>query len=341
MKRLLFIFLFFTVRFANAQINDKYDALVDSLSKTGQTEKLIPYFEKEVKAKPKDEYALRWLGYLYIEKNELELGEKSYRQALAVNPKCGRCYLNLGRIYAMKGDFKKSTELLDQGIATTETKAELYNLKAKVKVEAKDKIGALMDFNKAIELDPKNVKFLLDRASYNLNNKYTSIALADIDKALEMDSSSVRGHQLKANIYFNMLDWERSLASISKAIQLDSNESTSYFSRASIYLNKGDYGKAINDFSHVLAINPKDFSAYQGRATARYKQEDMDAACLDFSEAYKLANIYASDDQTKKDIEAMLNPTCDSTKPSYFYQRGIAYYNLKNLVSPLFGIQKD
>jgi hypothetical protein len=76
MKKLFAPFFIILVHIAFAQTDAQYDHIVDSLGGADKTEILIPYFQSEVKSKPKNEAALRWLGYLYISTNQLDLSEK-------------------------------------------------------------------------------------------------------------------------------------------------------------------------------------------------------------------------------------------------------------------------
>lgn len=49
MKHFITLILSLSTFFAVAQTKNKYDQIVDSLKRTGQSEKLIPFFQKELK----------------------------------------------------------------------------------------------------------------------------------------------------------------------------------------------------------------------------------------------------------------------------------------------------
>ena len=58
--------------------------------------------------------------------------------------------------------------------------------------------------------------------------------------------------------------------------------------------------------------------------------EDLDAACSDYEILTTLIENGSIKDQAIiKQVNAAVNDFCDSSRASYYYQRGVAYYNLK------------
>lgn len=311
------------------QTRDNYDKIVDSLSRIGQSEKLIPYFQKELRSKPKNEGVLRWLGYFYIADNQLDLGEKYYNDALSVNPKCGRCYMNIGRVYALKKDNKKAFEYFDKSISTDPTDAMLYSTRAKLKEMSGDKFGALFDFNKAIELDPKNADYYIQRGLYNSNQGYFSLAISDLNKSIELAPDNYYPYFQRASVYYSKQMVKEALEDITKAMQLDSTQQALYTGRGAIYSVLKEHGRAISDFTKAIQLNPKDYLPYYNRALDKYALEDMDGSCSDLHECYSVLKKYDPDNSLKTELEYSIGNYCDSLKASYYYQRGIAFYNLQ------------
>lgn len=214
--------------------SSKYELAADSLKQIGQREKIIPYLEQELKAKPKEEILLRMLGAYHIADKNLNVGEQYYREALLANPNCAKCYMHIGRTYAMRDDFKKAQEY----------------------------------FNLAMLTDPK-------------------------DGELVLWSARLKEHQ-------------------------------------------GDLEGALADFSKAITLLPNHLILYLQRGSLQYKMENLDAACEDYQTAQQLnAQQKVVDTLLNSQIETALEDGCNPSKPSYFYQRGIAYYNLKQYQSAL------
>ncbi|MEI7594100.1 MAG: tetratricopeptide repeat protein [Bacteroidota bacterium] len=311
------------------QTKDKYDKIVDSLSRAGQSEKLIPYFQKELKSYPINENVLRWLGYLFIADNQLDLGEKYYNDALIVNPKCARCYMNIGRVYALKKDDKKAFEFFDKSINTDPNDAMLYSTRANLKEIKGDKFGALFDFNKAIELDPKNADYYIQRGLYNSNQGFFSLAISDLNKAVELAPNNYYPYFQRSSLYYGKQMVKEALEDINKALQLDSTQQVLYTGRGAIYAFLKEHEKAIADYTKAIQLNPKDYLPYYNRALDKYALEDMNGSCSDLHECFSVLQKYEPDNSLIAELEYSIGNYCDSTKASYYYQRGIAFYNLQ------------
>ena len=312
-----------------AQAPDKYTPVYDSLRRIGQTEKMFPYLLKDLKAKPKDENILRWLGYLYIENNQLELGEKYYKEALAVNAKCARCYVNLGRIYAMQNNLQKADEYLDKAIAADPKEGDAHIIKGQIKEAAGDPFEAVFEYNKAIALEPGNPDYYVKRGLCNANAGYFATGLSDLNKAISLASNSFVIYYHRSTIYLSKNKYEEALADINTAIRLDSNQYILYQSRGNIYSRLKDSEKAIADFSKAIAVNPDDYLSYHGRGSEKYALEDMDGVCADFRSTLEIINRkHISDSVIMLECQANLAEICDPGKASYYYQRGIGLYNL-------------
>lgn len=307
-----------------------YQRIGDSLLTRGKSDELIEYFENELKKHPKNEDVLRWLGYGHIIKNNLDLGEKYYTEALSVNPKCARCYLNIGRVHSLKGDNKKALEYFDKAVNTDPNDAILYSNRARLKEMLGDKFGALRDHNKAVEIDPENPESYIQRGEYNSRVGYQSLALADYTKAIELAPNNYNPYFKRASLYYGQKRLEEAMMDINKAIELDSNQFSLYIGRGAIFDVMQEYHKAISDYTKAISLNKNDFLPYLNRATSYYKLEDLDASCSDYAILKTLIeNGSISDQAIIKEVNGAIQDICNPSKPSYYYQRGVGYYNLK------------
>jgi tetratricopeptide (TPR) repeat protein len=62
---------------------------------------------------------------------------------LVVNPKCARCYLNIGKVYSSRGDNKTALQYFDKAISIDPKNALLYSYRGRLKEILGDKLGAL------------------------------------------------------------------------------------------------------------------------------------------------------------------------------------------------------
>jgi tetratricopeptide (TPR) repeat protein len=330
MKTTITAILTLLVTLTFGQTKEMYQKIGDSLLIKGQYEEVIKYFDKELKKHSKNEDILRWLGYAHIMKNNLDLGEKYYSEALFVNPKCALCYLNIGRVYSLRGDNKKALEYFDNAVNTDPKDAFLYSNRAKLKEMLGDKFGALFDHNKAIEIDPNNSDYYVQRGLYNSNQGYSSLALSDFNKSIELSPGNYYPFYQRANIYFEERRFDDAFKDMNKAIELDSKQFSLFLGRGAIYDAMNEYKKSYEDYTIAISLNQTDYTPYLNRASTNYKLENLDASCLDYFKVLELiekGNL--KEPEIIKEVNGSIQDFCDTSKPSYYYQRGVAYFNVK------------
>ena len=329
MKTIITVILSCCTILTFGQTKEEYKKIGDSLLNLGLDEQYIKYFEKELMKNPKNEEVLRILGFYYIEENKFELGEKYYTQAITVNPKCGRCYMNISRIYAAKKDNIKALELLDKSITVDPIDAMLYSMRAQLKETTGDKMGALFDLDKAIKLEPENFGYYIQRGKYYIQKGYSSLAMTDLSMAIEKAPNNCLPYYERANLYYDKKMYQEALNDINTALKIDSTVPILYTGRGAVYSLLKNHNKAIDDYDKAIALDSTNYFSYYERALERYAMEDMDGACSDNYISYELLKKQDPENELIKTLEYAIGNYCDSTKPSYYYQRGIANYNLK------------
>lgn len=307
----------------------------ESLEKTGDSllsaqlyDKGIAYFDSVLQRNPHNEDILKWLGFFYYAKRDSDNAEKYYREAIAINPNCARCYMNMGRISLQRSDYKKALENFDKAIETDASDGLSYSFRAATKETMGDKFGALMDHAKAVDKAPDIAEVYLRRARYNNGRGFSTLALSDYDKAVELTPNDAEIYLERSSFYYQMENFDAALTEISKAVALDSSNSEIYNGRGAIYEVKKQYENAVADYTRAIALNSTLYIPYANRASAYYKLENMDASCADLAtlDSFVIAGRI-TDGETIQQIKAEIKEFCNPARPSFYYHRGIALYN--------------
>ena len=313
-----------------------YQKRFDSLYRVEKYDLLVKEINKELKMNPKSEHALRGLGYVYIAMKDLESGEKYYSDALKVKPNCGMCYLNIGRIYSLKGKNAEALKYFDKAIEVDPGNAVLYAHRARLKEYSGDNFRAILDYNKAIALAPDKAEFYIQRGQHNEKQNYLPSAIVDFTKAIELDSTNFLSFFERAGVYYRQKKYDDAYADLTRAIAIDSNQYSLYTGRGALFEVNNEHDKAIKDYSKAISLNPNDYLPYLNRANSLYKLERVDDACNDYvaaQERFRQAKL--TEPAVLQEITGSISDLCDSTRPSYYYQRGIAFYNLQDYQSAL------
>lgn len=210
---------------------------------------------------------------------------------LKKDPKNPDNYYNIALIFQQFGDFKRAVETYDMYVAIPNQKPELladgYNnrgisLRALKKPEA-----AVADFNKAIELNPAQPGFLVNRANAYVDMKNNDLALADYAKAIAQDPKLGFAYSQRAVLLQQMGRNDDSIADLTKAIELDPANAEPFYNRGVAYSAKQDFPKAIADYDKYIAMatDPNLLGdAYMNRGVAyAYTPGGMPKAVEDFT----------------------------------------------------------
>lgn len=274
------------------------------MAQAGQQEKIISYLESELQKQPKNENLLRLTGFHYLRINNLLLGEKYYREALAVNPACARCYLNIGRIYAVNHDFQQALNYLNRAVETDPNDHLAYLNRAEVYYELENMDASCQDYEMAKTIvrnaktaDPTLLKHIeesmLDfcddsKASYYYQRGVAFYNLKQFEKAMEYYTAGLQKFpensmllSFKGNTYLALKDYKsasvhygRSLAN--KANLLIELQKNPRFANA----NKQDLQSF---FDATLASN------YYNDAECKFYTESINEALASMDQAIALA----------------------------------------------------
>ncbi len=117
-----------------------------------------------------------------------------------MDPSYSRAYSNLGYALNRLGQYEEAIDILDEGIPRTTEKFllhSMYDSRGFAKSNLTKYPQALDDFNRAVQLNPRNPRALSHRAeTLALMEKYTE-AYTDVLMALKVDPEHPRAVRLK------------------------------------------------------------------------------------------------------------------------------------------------
>ncbi|OYU95649.1 MAG: hypothetical protein CFE21_10950 [Bacteroidetes bacterium B1(2017)] len=329
-KLICFLFLLISLT-SKAQTLEKYKAIADSLEHKGENNTLIAYFQKELQKHQKNEELIRRLAKLYLQENKLDLSEKYYTEALKLNPACVNCYLNMGILYSYKNNNQKALDYFNKALKLEPLNASIYEDRAKIKAALGDKFGALFYYSKAIELEPKNATYYLERATFQARQNNIGFAISDLNTAIELEPNNYKAYLERANNYYSKQQYKEAFDDLSLALKIDSTQEMLYTGRGAIYSAINEHQKAIADYNTAIELNPKNYFPYYQRALEKYALENMDGSCMDIEKSLSLMVHADTSNPEKVELLYLHENYCDTSKASFYYQRGIAYYNQQEI----------
>jgi tetratricopeptide (TPR) repeat protein len=107
-------------------------------------------------------------------------------------------------------------------------------------------------------------------------------AIADYTKAIELNPKDARAYSRRGRAKVSKGDYDAAVADCAKAIELDPRFAEAYKNRGIAKENKGDRDGAIVDYSKAIELDPKYAAAYYDRGFAKLKKADYDGANAEF-----------------------------------------------------------
>lgn len=202
-----------------------------------QFENAVADFTKAIDLSQDPKEAYRSRAYVYWKMQDFRRSIEDYKKIVELEPKNANSYLNLGNAYFNLSAYDLAANTYSEVIKITPN-AESYNLRGWALTNDEKYQEALLDFNKAIELNPYDGKYFKNRG--NVKNKlgqYSS-AMEDLDIAIKK----------KIDLHYKSL----------------SNKGDSYFG-----LEK--YKEAVEYYQEALKIKPDFQEAIDGKQKAEAK----------------------------------------------------------------------
>lgn len=157
-----------------------------------------------------------------------------------------------------------------------------YYQRGQAKQQQGDFDGAVADYTRAIEADPKSSAAYIARG--NAREHDSRGAMADFNRAIELDPKSAPAYNYRGWAKFGQGDWQGSLADYSRAIELDPKYVNAFVNRA---MAKGSQPEAIVDWTRAIELRPQAFF-YNERANIKLCNDDPRGALEDYNRAITL-----------------------------------------------------
>lgn len=190
-------------------------------------------------------------------------------------------------------------ELAPQSSDAFYARGKVYELKFRDGLNPNDKMSAIADYTKALELDPRNGVALYSKTYMRkLSIKPTefSTLLPEYTKAIEYLKASgnsvylAYAYYFRSDTYISLKQWNEAISDLTMAIKTRPNYLGAFRRRAEVYesrTDKPDLEAAIADLTEIIKIKPS-YDIYEKRGDLYEKKGDKEKAINDYRTAVTL-----------------------------------------------------
>ena len=144
--------------------------------------------------------------------------------------------------------------------------AQAHAARGQVLAKSGNNEEALAEFERALALDPYNVRALYGRGLIRQGEKEHQRAIEDFTAANGLSPQKAEPLLARANSYFALDKTKEAIADLDEAVQADPNSAQAWSNRGAAYERLGDKANASASYSRALALRPRDEAARSGLA---------------------------------------------------------------------------
>ncbi len=170
--------------------------------------------------------------------------------------------------------------------------AHAYNRRGLAYVSTRNYEQAIIDFSRAVALDPHFAEAFHNRSTAHLLMGNYGQAAADASQAVQLAPEFVAAYVNRGIAYAGLRQYDLALTEFDHALTLDPQNIYAYYNRGNTYLWMGDYRQAITDYSQLIAISGEFVAAYVNRGVAHTEMKNYELALADFCQAIDLNPDY-------------------------------------------------
>jgi tetratricopeptide (TPR) repeat protein len=235
---------------------DYYYTLADLDFTMGHTRDSKDAFEKCIQLDPKNTKAILKLAELYFYVKRYSDAIDNIDKTLKINPYIAKAYFMKGMIFLEEHDTSKAVSSMQTAV---EQDSKYFDAYVELGlIYARKGNGAALDyFEDAINAEPNNPEGYYDKGKFYQDMMDYDNAIKTYQQLLQVNADyKFALYNLGVIYYIAKQDYKPAADYFSKAIHADSTYALAYFGRGNCYEQLKEYNKAMADFSAAMRYNP-------------------------------------------------------------------------------------
>ncbi|XP_072485861.1 tetratricopeptide repeat protein 6 isoform X3 [Notamacropus eugenii] len=207
------------------------------------------------------------LGKAQMKAKKIQNAVISFKRALdSITPtektpkgsfQAAECYYYLGLCYMQDGSLYLAFDCFNKAVKAYPEYAEAFYQRGLCKVKLQ-KERCVLDFNRAITINPQHYQAYISRAAYyGMKGRYSK-AILNCNEAIRIYPNSVRAFLYRGVLKFYNKTYKLAITDLTIAVSMDKACFLAFYNRAICYSKIKEFFMALKDYGIVLLLNVGD-----------------------------------------------------------------------------------
>ena len=172
-------------------------------------------------------------------------------------------------------------------------RGRIYTLRGIAWMTEDDPAAAEMDFSRAIEIDPANIRAIRTRAKAHTLLGNHDLAAADWGRLIELKPGTEEFYRHRGAAYLGTGKTDAAFADYDKALAINPKSMEAHIGKALVYDHLGDRDKTLEEFATAIEIDPAYIPTYWEKGQAYERWGDERRAIETYSTLLKYNGVYS------------------------------------------------
>ncbi len=189
--------------------------------------------------------------------------------------------------------YHEALSLLNRVIDADNKNTEAFNARGVVYFELKDLTNALLDYDKAIELNPDPYRPFYNRALLKMAQGNADGSLKDFAEAIKRQSDNAEIYVSRGQLLAALNQTDAALLDFREAIKYDTHNAAAWYNQGNLQFKQELFEQAVASFQVATKSDPTFGKAYHALGIAQLMQKQDKLGCLNLKQANKLGYVSA------------------------------------------------
>lgn len=214
--------------------------------------------------------------------------ETLWTDVIAKQPAAVLAYNNLAYYYVQNNQHQKALINYNKAIELNPQKAESYNNRGKVYFEIGNFEKALEDYNKSLSINPGYTDALANRGAVYGATKEFEKAIPDLSRVIDSDRTNIDAISNRGFIFYQLKDYGKAINDFNLFLQLKNNDAEIINLLALSYAGLTNFDQAITYYNQAIRINPTNPIYFINRSYSHNSKGELKEALNDAMHAQKM-----------------------------------------------------